>query len=102
MVSAVSYDDLRARCERRDATSCPQCACRRMSMCCRCARTGGVHATIEKLEIRQRTGMTIVAIVRGCDAIPMPGPDAVLRSGDRLVVVERREDSARLTSLIEG
>jgi TrkA domain protein len=61
-----------------------------------------VHATIEKLEIRQRTGMTIVAIVRGRDAIPMPGPDAVLRSGDRLVVVGRREDSARLTSLIEG
>ena len=61
-----------------------------------------VGRSIEELEIRQRTGMTIVAIVRGREAIPMPGPDAVLRSADRLVVVGRREDSARLASLIEG
>jgi TrkA domain protein len=61
-----------------------------------------VGKTIERLEIRQRTGMTIVAIVRGREAIPMPAPDEVLRAGDRLVVVGRREDSPRLASLMEG
>ena len=61
-----------------------------------------IGKSIEELQIRQRTGMTIVAIVRGRDAIPMPEPDEVLAIGDRLVIVGRREDSARLTNLIEG
>lgn len=61
-----------------------------------------IGRSIEELEIRPRTGMTIVAIVRGRDAIPMPGPEEVLAAGDRLVVVGRREDSARLTNLIES
>lgn len=61
-----------------------------------------IGKSIEELEVRQRSGMTIVAIVRGRDAIPMPEPNEVLAAGDRLVVVGRREDSARLAGLVGG
>lgn len=37
--------------------------------------------------IRTRTGVSVVAVVRGDEAVPVPGPDAVLQSGDYLVVV---------------
>ena len=38
-------------------------------------------------QMRARTGVSVVAIVRGDDAVPAPGPDAVVESGDYLVVV---------------
>lgn len=37
--------------------------------------------------IRTRTGVSVVAIVRGEEAVPAPGPDERLDSGDYLVVV---------------
>jgi TrkA domain protein len=37
--------------------------------------------------VRTRTGVSIVAILRGDQAIPAPGPEAVVRPGDYLVVV---------------
>lgn len=37
--------------------------------------------------MRARTGVSVVAIVRGEDAIPAPGPEVVVESGDYLVVV---------------
>lgn len=46
-----------------------------------------VGQTIGDARIRTRTGVSIVAIVRGEDAVPAPGPDDTLQSGDYLVVV---------------
>ncbi len=43
--------------------------------------------TIGDARIRTRTGVSVVAIVRGGEAVPAPGPDESLRSGDYLVVV---------------
>lgn len=43
--------------------------------------------TIGDARIRTRTGVSVVAIVRGDDAVPAPGPEEVLRSDDYLVVV---------------
>lgn len=37
--------------------------------------------------IRTRTGVSVVAVVHGDEAFPVPGPDAVLHPGDYLVVV---------------
>lgn len=37
--------------------------------------------------MRARTGVSVVAIVRGEDALPAPGPDVVLAAADYLVVV---------------
>jgi TrkA domain protein len=38
-------------------------------------------------EARSRTGVSIVAILRGKQAFPAPGPDFVMNPGDTLVVV---------------
>lgn len=43
--------------------------------------------TIGDAQIRSRTGVSVVAIMRGEDAIPAPEPDVRLASGDYLVVV---------------
>lgn len=43
--------------------------------------------TIGDAQLRTRTGVSVVAIVRGDDAVPAPGPDQQLDSGDYLVVV---------------
>lgn len=52
-------------------------------------REDSVYAgrTIGDARIRTRTGVSVVAIVRGDDALPAPGPDITLASGDYLVVV---------------
>lgn len=46
-----------------------------------------VGRTIGDTGARTRTGVSIVAVVRGDDAIPAPGPDQRLETGDTLVVV---------------
>lgn len=43
--------------------------------------------TIGDARVRRRTGVSVVAIVRGEDAVPAPGPDETLNAGDYLVVV---------------
>jgi TrkA domain protein len=55
----------------------------------------GAGSSIAELEIRRRTGMTIVAIVR--DHVPLiaPAPTETLLAGDQLVVIGRREDLGR-------
>ena len=37
--------------------------------------------------VRTRTGVSVVAVLRGEEAIPAPGPDVEVRPGDYLVVV---------------
>jgi TrkA domain protein len=46
-----------------------------------------VGKTIGDARIRSRTGVSVVAVVRGEDATPAPGPDVVMNAGDYLVVV---------------
>lgn len=43
--------------------------------------------TIGDTRIRTRTGVSVVAIVRGEDAVPAPAPEDPIESGDYLVVV---------------
>lgn len=43
--------------------------------------------TIGETELRRRTGVTIVAIVRGGATTPAPDPDQRIEQGDTLVVV---------------
>lgn len=43
--------------------------------------------TIGDARLRTRTGVSVVAIVRGEDAVPAPGPEERLDTGDYLVVV---------------
>ena len=43
--------------------------------------------TIGDARMRSRTGVSVVAIVRGDDDMPAPGPEVRIESGDYLVVV---------------
>lgn len=43
--------------------------------------------TIGDAHIRTRTGVSVVAIVRGENALPAPGPETSVQGGDYLVVV---------------
>lgn len=47
--------------------------------------------TIGDARVRTRTGVSVVAIIRGDDAHPAPGPDFHIEPGDTLVVVGRPE-----------
>jgi TrkA domain protein len=58
----------------------------------------GAGRSIADLEVRRRTRMSIVAIVRGDETLIAPEPGEVLLAGDRLVVVGRPEDLDGLIS----
>ncbi|MCB1251022.1 MAG: hypothetical protein KDB36_16515 [Acidimicrobiales bacterium] len=61
-----------------------------------------VDRTIEALQIRRRTGVTIVAILRGSQAIVTPDPDLPLRGGDELVVACRDVDLDDFVRFLTG
>jgi len=48
--------------------------------------------SIAAAAVRQKTKMTVAAIVRGDESIVSPEPDEVVRAGDQLVVMGRPED----------
>lgn len=51
-----------------------------------------VGHSIGELEIRRKTGMSVIAIVREKEPLTSPPPDEVLRPDDRLVVVGPRNN----------
>jgi TrkA domain protein len=60
----------------------------------------GAGKTIGELQIRRRTGVTIVAIVRDNQAITAPEPTETLRAGDRLLIIGRHQDSGPFHQLV--
>lgn len=58
--------------------------------------------TIGDARIRTRTGVSVVAIVRGEDAIPAPGPDEAIQSGDYLVVVGTARGVEQVVDLLRA
>jgi TrkA domain protein len=66
------------------------------------ADSPGAGHTIGELEIRQRTAMTIAAIIRGGESTITPGPDARIEADDLLVVLGRPEDMARFLDHVVG
>lgn len=46
-----------------------------------------VEHTIGQTQLRRTTGVTIIAVVRGQETLPAPGPDFLLHDGDTAVVV---------------
>jgi len=58
--------------------------------------------TIGDARIRTRTGVSVVAIVRGEEAAPAPGPDQRLESGDYLVVVGTARGVEQVVELLRA
>ena len=56
--------------------------------------------TIADTQARSRTGVSIVAILRGDGAVPAPAPDADLEPGDTLVVVGTAQGIKELSRLL--
>jgi TrkA domain protein len=61
-----------------------------------------VDRSIEDLQIRRQTGMSVIAIVRGKRSINAPAPSEVLRAGDRLVVVGPRGNFSGFVDFVVG
>ncbi|WP_093658687.1 cation:proton antiporter regulatory subunit [Streptomyces wuyuanensis] len=67
-------------------------------------RAGGpfVDRLLGETRARTRTGASIVAIVRGEEVIPSPGPTQVLRAGDVLVVIGTHDGIAQVEQIIQA
>ena len=67
-------------------------------------RPGSPYAgrAIADTQARSRTGVSIVAILRGDRPIPAPTPDAGLEPGDTLVVVGTADGIKELSKLLGG
>jgi len=51
--------------------------------------------------VRTRTGASIVAIVRGDQVLPSPGPAEILRSGDVLVVIGTEDGLTAVAHIVD-
>ena len=61
-----------------------------------------VGRTIGDARIRTRTGVSVVAMVRGEEAVPAPGPEQPLESGDYLVVVGTARGVEQVVELLRA
>lgn len=66
------------------------------------ADSPGANRSIAEQEIRRRTGMTVVAILRGEAPLVSPEPDEVLRPGDQIVVIGRPDHLPGFISAVIG
>jgi TrkA domain protein len=64
------------------------------------ASSAFVDRTIADAEVRSRTGVSIVAVLRGEEAHAAPGPDFRFAAGDTAVVVGTPQGIATATSLL--
>ena len=46
--------------------------------------------TIHEMEVRKRTGVSIVAIIRGEEGIPSPSPDYLVKKDDLLMIIGKK------------
>lgn len=58
--------------------------------------------TLQELKMRERTGATAVAVIRGSETVPVPGPDFEIHSGDTVVVVGTVEGVAKAGRMLQG
>ena len=66
------------------------------------ATSPAAGAPIGDGEYRTRTGSSVVAVIRGTDTVPAPGPDFRLETGDVVVAVGTPDGLADLRSLLNA
>jgi len=64
--------------------------------------SSAVGQSIQDLQIRRQTGMTVIAIIRGKKSINAPDPSEVLHEKDRVVVVGPRDKFTDLATFLTG
>jgi K+/H+ antiporter YhaU regulatory subunit KhtT len=62
--------------------------------------SSGGDKAIAELGIGRTPGVSIMAIIRGAEAITAPEPSEVLWAGDRLVIVSRPQDLGPFRDLV--
>jgi len=70
----------------------------------RCLIRDGSYAagkSLSDLQIRKGTGASVIAVIRNGNAIPNPGADFVLESGDTIVLVGSWEEINRAVDFLE-
>lgn len=65
-------------------------------------RAGAPAGTIGERRIRSLTGTSVVAIVRGDDTVPAPGPEARLEVGDVVVAVGTPDGLRQARRILEA
>ncbi|QSS99407.1 cation:proton antiporter regulatory subunit [Pontibacillus sp. ALD_SL1] len=58
--------------------------------------------TIEESEIRNKTGATIIGLVKGDDIIAIPEAYTTLQAGDVLMAIGKKDQISSLTALCKG
>lgn len=58
--------------------------------------------TIGELELRQRTGVTVIAVIRDRTTMPSPSSEVRLQAGDTAVVVGPSDAISRAFALLHG
>ncbi|WP_123622460.1 cation:proton antiporter regulatory subunit [Halorubrum sp. CSM-61] len=58
--------------------------------------------TLQEIELKRRTGTTVIAIQRGTETTPNPAADFELSAGDILVAIGTREEHSALNALAKG
>ncbi len=61
-----------------------------------------VGHSLAELAVHTRTGVSVVAVLRGTETIPAPGAEARLQAGDTIVGVGTAEGMQRLYALLES
>jgi TrkA domain protein len=59
-----------------------------------------VGRTLRSLELRSRTGVSIIAIQRGEETVPNPDPEETIQADDILVTIGTRDEQLSLSDLI--
>lgn len=65
-------------------------------------RSPAVGQTLRQIDLRRRTGATIIAVVRDETPMPNPDPEVTLESGDTLVLVGSHEQVDRAMAQLES
>ncbi|WP_256296992.1 cation:proton antiporter regulatory subunit [Haloarchaeobius salinus] len=60
-----------------------------------------VGQTLSGCDVRNQTGVSVVAIQRGDETLPNPDPDETIAAGDILVVLGTREEQQALQEFVE-